>query len=298
MIGVASMTAPLRRVAVRAPGAAMLKADAARWHYGPRFDPAEVTAEHAAFVALLQRAGCDVLRMEQDDQGIADAVFTYDASLMTPAGALLMSPGKPLRQGEQAVHRAFYDVHKIPIIGAIEGAATAEAGDTLWLDERTLLVGRGFRTNEAGLAQIARIIGAQDIEVIAFDLPCYTGEAACLHLMSLISMVDTKTALVCTPLLPVGLWRLLKERGITLIDAPFGEFEATGTLSTNVLATAPGRCIMLDGIPETRAALEHAGITVSVFSGDALCIGCEGGPTCMTRPILRAGTNTRIDQGP
>nr|WP_281496114.1 arginine deiminase family protein [Marivita sp. S6314] len=225
--------------------------------------------------------------MAEDDGGIADAVFTYDASLVTPAGAILMSPGKVLRAGEQHLHRAFYDAHDIPIVGAITGTGRAEAGDTLWLDDETLIIGRGFRTNTVGAGQIRDIMADLKIDTHVFDLPVYTGAEACLHLMSLISLVDTKTALVCMPLLPVGLLELLNDKGFDLIEAPFAEFEQSGALSTNVLATAPGECIMLDGLPETHAALVDAGINVRLFRGDALCIGCEGGPTCLTRPLLR-----------
>ncbi|MDG2406317.1 MAG: arginine deiminase family protein [Paracoccaceae bacterium] len=281
------MTAPLRKVAVKRPGASLLKADPEKWHYGPSFEPAKVIAAHAEFVKMLQEEGIEIYHMSEEDGGIADAVFTYDASLMTPAGAVLMAPGKALRAGEQELHRRFYDWLEIPIVGAIDGVATAEAGDTLWLDDSTLAVGRGFRTNPAGVMQLCRLMGDLGIDVQVFDLPVYNGAAACLHLMSLVSLVDTRTALVCLPLLPVGLWELLIAKDFTLIQAPFDEFESSQTLSTNVLATRPGACIMLKGLLRTRDALTSAGIKVSVFEGDALCIGCEGGPTCLTRPLLR-----------
>ncbi|MEM7222125.1 MAG: arginine deiminase family protein [Pseudomonadota bacterium] len=287
MYGLSSMTAPLHRVAVRAPGSAMLAADAQAWHYGPRFDREKVAGNHAAFCELLAAAGIELLWMNGDERGIADAVFTYDASLMTPEGAILMSPGKPLRAGEQALHRAFYQAEGIPILGEIQGEGRAEGGDTLWLDARTLAIGRGFRTNDQGIAQIAALLRPLGVEVLAFDLPVYGGAAACMHLMSLVSLVDRDKALVCARLMPVALWQKLEALGFQLIEAPYHEFQASGTLSLNVLATAPGRCIMIDGFPETRQALEAAGIAVSVFDGAALCIGCEGGPTCMTRPIHR-----------
>ena len=281
------MTTALRRVAVRAPGPSLLSADREKWHYGPSFDPDLVEVQHSRFVALLEKSGAEVVRMDGSDNGIADAVFTYDASLVTPAGAILMSPGKALRAGEQNTHRAFYESQNIPIIGEICGAGRAEAGDTLWLDDKTVAIGRGFRTNEEGAQQITSILKEQGITAHSFDMPVYTGEAACLHLMSLISLVDSKTALVCMPLLPVAFHQLLVSMGFTLLEAPFDEFESTGTLSTNVLATSEGRCIMLDGIDKTRSVLEQAGIVVDVFNGGALCIGCEGGPTCLTRPLLR-----------
>ena len=163
----------------------------------------------------------------------------------------------------------------------------AEAGDTLWLDNKTLIIGRGFRTNPAGIQQITEILSPKDITIHIFDLPTYLGESSCLHLMSLISLVNSRSALVFRPLLPVGLLELLIEKQVSLIEAPVLEFERSNTLSTNVLATSPGKCIMLDSVPNTRLALEKNKIQVKVFNGDSLCIGCQGGPTCLTRPILR-----------
>lgn len=287
MYGVSSMTDPLRRVALRRPTSALLNADAAVWHYGPSFDPERVYAEHSAFAELLQAEDVEILWMDGDDHGIADAVFAYDASLMTPMGAILMSPGKRQRAGEQELHRAFYASQDIPIIGEIIGEGCAEAGDTLWLDEQTLAVGRGFRTNQNGVKQLKASLALINVTVHEFDLPVYRGAAACLHLMSLVSIVDTKIALVCAPLLPVGLWELMRSLKFELVEAPYSEFEESNTLSTNILAVSPKQCIMIDGFPKTKNALESIEVGVQVFNGDALCIGCEGGPTCLTRPVLR-----------
>ena len=285
--GVASMTAPLRRVALRKPGVAMQQADAATWHYGASFDKDKVEFEHAAFTDLLQAKDIEVLWMNEAS-GIADGVFTYDASLMTPGGAILMKPGKPLRAGEQELHRNFYAQQGIPIVGEISGEGQAEAGDTLWLDEKTLAVGRGFRTNQAGIDQLTAQLAEFSINVLAFDLPVYYGAAACLHLMSLASLVDSKVAAICKPLCPVGLYQLMQGMGFSLIEIPYDEYESSATLSGNILAIAPGECIMIDGFEQTRKLLQEAGINVQVFTGNALCIGCEGGPTCMSRPIYRS----------
>ena len=287
MFGVSSMTDPLRRVALRRPGSAMVEADAALWHYGPSFDPERVCTDHASLAELLQAEGIEIVWMDGDDKGIADAVFAYDASLMTPKGAILMSPGKQLRAGEQELHRAFYASQDIPIIGEIKGEGCTEAGDTLWLDAKTLAGGRGFRTNQSGIEQLKALLASIDVVVHEFDLPVYHGAAACLHLMSLISIVDTKTALIHPPLFPVGLWQLMGALGFDLIETPHSEFEESDALSNNILAISPGRCIMIDGFPKTRNTLEAAGISVQVFDGNALCLGCEGGPTCLTLPLLR-----------
>ena len=287
MFGVSSMTAPLKKVAVMKPGEAILKANPSKWHYGPLFDPSQIEKNHSNFVQILKDSGAEILWMPEGDLAIADSIFTYDASLMTPYGAILMSPGKLLRRGEQNIHKKFYQELAIPIIGQVGLDGLAEAGDTLWLDNKTLIIGRGFRTNPAGIQQIKEILSPKNITIHIFDLPTYSGESSCLHLMSLISLVDFRSALVFKPLLPVSLLELLIEKQFSLIEAPVLEFERSNTLSTNVLATSPGKCIMLDSVPNTRLELEKHEIQVKVFNGDSLCIGCEGGPTCLTRPILR-----------
>jgi dimethylargininase len=287
MFSVSSMTASLKKVALLQPNNCLKNADPSKWHYGPTFDPGKVEEIHASFVSLLENEGVEIFWIEDHNSEIADAVFTYDASLMTKFGAILMSPGKLLRSGEQDLHKIFYNSHDIPIIGSISDLARAEAGDTLWLDETTLVVGRGFRTNQLGVEQIKDILEPRGINVFSYDLPFYTGAAACLHLMSLISLVDTKAALVALPLLPVGFYELLTSKGFQLIEAPMLEFEQSNTLSTNVLAVSPGNCVMLSGLPQTTEKLRKSGIKVQLFDGDALCVGCEGGPTCLTRPLYR-----------
>ena len=285
--GVSSMIAPLKKVALMKPSKALLNADPKKWNYNNKFDPKKIESVFQNFLNLLKDDNIDIFWIKEKNNDIADAIFTYDASLMTPEGAILMSPGKKLRKGEQNIHRKFYLENEIPIIGEINGKATAEAGDTLWLDKKTLIIGKGFRTNEDGVKQIKNILNRKGIQVYSFDLPVYKGKKACLHLMSLISIVDYGKALIYSPLVPIGLYNLLLERNFELIEAPENEFKQSNTLSTNILATAPANCIMIDGMSQTRTALEKAGIKIRVFKANELCIACEGGPTCLTRPLLR-----------
>ncbi|MGO1120629.1 dimethylarginine dimethylaminohydrolase family protein [Rhodovibrionaceae bacterium A322] len=285
--GLSSMVAPLRRVAVRQPDRALLTADLAKWNYGPGHDPGGILRDHAGFVDLLKDAGCEVLWIDGEGQDLADSVFTYDPSLMTPQGAILMNPGKALRQGEEDLHRRFYEDQGIPILGSITGAGSMDAGDSLWLDDKVLALGRGYRTNQAAIDQMTALLSPFGISVRAFDLPVYQGRAACLHIMSLVSLLDHRLALVCAPLMPVGLRLLMEELGYDLLEAPLEEFESSGTISLNILTTAPRQCLMVEGSPQTLALLESAGVSVRTFSGEALCVACEGGPTCLTRPLLR-----------
>lgn len=282
------MTAPIRRVVMRRPADCMPGADPARWHYGPSFDPERAEAEHGAFARLLAAAGAEILWLGDGPDALADSVFTHDPSLVTDAGAVLLNMGKPLRAPEPALHRRLYQRLGIPVLDALEGGATVEGGDCLWIDRRTLAVGRGARTNAAGIARLAAILDPLGVEVLGFDLPWGQGPAACLHLMSLISPLAEDLALVHLPLMPHALVELLAARGVGLVEGCPQEFAASAGLSLNVLATAPGEAIAIEGYPRTCAAMDAAGVRVATFAAGALCLPCEGGPTCLTRPVWRA----------
>ncbi len=286
--GVASMVAPLRRVAMRRPGRATLAADPARWHYAEPIDPDRLLRQYDAFAACVAASGAEIEWIGgAGDDGLADAIFPFDPSFMTSGGAILLRPGKALRQPEVASHEALYRRLGVPVVGAIEPPGTAEGGDLLWIDDATVAVGRGFRTNQAGIDQLRDFLSPRGVEVRAFDLPMWQGSAACLHLLSLVSPLDRDLALIYPRLFPVALHQLMRERGIELLEAGDEEFRASGGLNLNVLATAPRRCIALDGFPDTVRLMQEAGCEVTCFEGDALCIPCEGGPTCLTLPILR-----------
>jgi N-dimethylarginine dimethylaminohydrolase len=286
--GAQSMAAPIRRVVMRSAASAMAGADRVRWHYGPGFDAAKAGAQHAALAGLVASSGATIEWLPDVEDGLADSVFTHDPSLMTDRGAIILSMGKALRRAEPGLHEDVYRGLGIPILGRIEDPGQVEGGDCVWVDTRTLAVGRGVRTNEAGIRQLAAILAPLGVEVLGYDLPLWQGEEACLHLMSVISPLADDLALVHPPLLPVAFYQLLKDRGIRLVEGDPEEFAASHGLSLNVLPTAPREVIAVAGFPKTAAAMQAAGCTVATFEADALCIACEGGPTCLTRPILRA----------
>jgi dimethylargininase len=278
----------LRRVIMRAPGPAMATADPTDWHYGPGFDPARAEAQHGELARIVAASGAEIHWLDSGEDGLSDAVFVQDPSFVTEAGAVVLNMGKPLRRGETVLHDGFYRQLGIPVIGTLTGPATAEAGDMVWIDPQTLAVGRGARTNQAGIDGLTAILQPHGIAVQGYDLPWWQGPEACLHLMSLISPLAAKMALIHPPLLPFALWQDLINRGWTLLHAPEDEFIASSGLSLNVLMLSPCDVIMVDGFPRTRALMDAAGCRVQTFAGDALCIACEGGPTCLTRPVLRA----------
>ena len=285
--GVTSMVAPLRRVAMRRPGSAMFEADPNLWHYTQPLDRERLFRQYDVFTELIQKGGAEIEWIPPEDDGLADSIFTYDPSFVTAEGAVLLRPGKRLRQPESGLHQKLYERIGVPVVGAIEAPGTVEGGDCFWIDEGILAVGRGFRTNQAGIQQLQAILAPQDVTLAAFDLPVWDGEAACLHLLSLVSPLDRDLALVYRRLLPVALYKLLRERGVTCLEAPDEEFAASSGLNLNVLAVAPRKCIAVDGSPATARLITEAGCEIALFPGDALCVPCEGGPTCMTRPILR-----------
>jgi N-dimethylarginine dimethylaminohydrolase len=273
---------------MRKAGPSLETADPAVWHYGPGFDAQRAQRQYAVFTALIENCGAAILWLDDADDGLADAMFTHDPSLVTDHGAILLRMGKTLRVPEIRLHERAYRAAGIPILGVIEAPGTVEGGDCLWLDPATLIVGRGVRTNQNGIDQLARMLDAHGISVASFDLPLWQGESACLHLLSVISPLAPDLALIFAPLVPVALYQCLRSRGIRLIEAPPDEFHASNGLSLNVLPTQPSRLIAVGGFPETRAAMEAAGCTVETFEADALCIACEGGPTCLTRPVWRS----------
>lgn len=286
--GAEDRTKPLARVMMRAPGPAMAAADPAQWHYGPGFDPASAERQHAELAAIVAASGAKIHWIPSEGDGLSDAVFVQDPSFVTRAGAVVLNMGKALRRDEPALHVAAYESLGVPVIGRLTGAATVESGDCVWLDPDTLAIGRGARSNQAGIDAVAAILAPHGQRVLAYDLPYWTGPEACLHLMSLISPLGPKLALIHAPLLPYALWAELTARGWTLLEAPAEEFAASNGLSLNVLMLAPRDVVMVAGFPRTRALMEAAGCRVQTFEGDALCIACEGGPTCLTRPVLRA----------
>jgi dimethylargininase len=279
--GACSMTARLRRVLVRPPQ----QADAERWReYGWRAEPDAVaaTAEHEALQEILERAGAEVI-LANSERGNPDAIYAYDPLLVGEEGAVLLRPGKDGRLGEPSALEADLGRAGVPIVARIEAPGTIDGGDTLWLDPKTLLVGRGYRTNAVGVEQLAHAF--PDATVLSYDLPHWNGRAEVMHLMSLISPLDEDLALVYPRLAPVRLVELLHERGIEIVEVPDEEFE---TMGPNVLALSPRHALALEGNDETRRRMEAAGVEVVTYKGDEISRKGDGGPTCLTRPILRA----------
>jgi dimethylargininase len=262
-------------------------ADATAWlDYGWREapDPAGAAAEHAAFRAALEDAGATVVLAGTPVAGDIDAIYAYDPTLLTDAGAILLRTGKVGRRAEPEAMGADLEAAGIPIVSRMQAPGTAEGGDMFWLDERTLLVGRGYRTNDEGIAQMRAFLQPLGSDVVRFDLPHFSGESACMHLMSFISPIAPDLAVVFAPMVPVRLMEMLRERDIALVEVPEEEFDSQGS---NVLALAPRVALALDGNPQTRRRMEAAGVDVRTYVGREISRKGDGGPTCLTRPLER-----------
>jgi N-dimethylarginine dimethylaminohydrolase len=271
-----TMVEPLRRVLVRRP-----PADVSDWRrFGWRAEPDAVglAEEHEQLCLQLEAAGAEVVVAATTT---LDAIYAFDPALVADRGAVLLRPGKAERIDEVDVAASDLEAAGVPVAARLDAPAHAEGGDLAWLDEQTLLAGRGYRTNSDGISALERILG---VETLVFDLPHSHGPGEVLHLLSLLSPLDRDLVVAYPPLMPVRLVQLLAEREIEIVEVPGEEFE---TMGPNALALAPRRALVLERNVETRRRLERAGVEVAVYRGEELSKG-DGGPTCLTLPLLRA----------
>ncbi len=278
----------LERVAVKTARDAFLDMDAiaAQWRdlgFTAPPDSGRAIGESERFLALLESAGAELLRLPAGRGVGLDSIYVRDASVVTPRGMVLCNMGKPQRRGEPAAQAESFREWGIQVAGEIREPGHLEGGDLVWLDGATVAVGRGYRTDDQGIRQLRAILG-DDVEVIVVPLVHWRGAGDVFHLMSIVSPVDRDLAVVYAPLLPVPFRELLLARGIELVEVPDQEFD---TMGANVLSVAPRRCVMLEGNPETRSRLESAGVEVLTYEGNEISLKGGGGPTCLTRPLSR-----------
>ena len=282
-----SVFSPLRKVIVRKPTSDFSNANLIDWNYNSKPDLMEALNEHKALVRILEEYGVEVIYHDENLPGKADSIYVFDPVYMSDYGTIILKPGKDLRSGEETAMKKLITKLGIPIILEIKDPGKAEGGDMLWIDENTLAIGIGFRTNVEAFNQIKAVLSAKGIQVIDFHLPYFEGPKACLHLLSLISIVDKDLAVIYPKFLPVPLYQLLEEKGFKFVQVPDEEFL---TMGPNVLAISPKVCLILQGNNKTKLALEKYGCKVHTYKGDEISLKSEGGPTCLTRPILRSST--------
>lgn len=247
-------------------------------------DIATAVAEYDQFVSLLNGRGVALDFLAASNETTLDSIYVRDASVVCERGAILCRMGKPARESESAAQDAAFRAMNYPVVGSIVAPGHLEGGDVLWLDRRTIVVGRGYRTNDAGITQLRALLQNDIDQMIVVPLPHWRGSADVFHLMSIISPVDRDLAVVYSPLMPVPFREFLLDRGISLVEVPDDEF---ATMGANVLAMAPRRVLMLSGNPMTRRRLEAAHVEVFEYDGDNISLKGGGGPTCLTRPLRR-----------
>jgi len=278
---------PWSQILVRHPRDAFGSADkiAREWrdlHFTAPPDLARACEQFDAFASMCA-AHTSVVPIQAAHEGLTlDAIYVRDASIVSARGAILCRMGKPQRAGEPAALGESYRQLGIPVLGEIQAPGKLEGGDFTWLGPRLAAVGRGYRTNDEGIRQLRDLLGDTIDELIVVHLPHYRGPGDVFHLMSIISPVDVDLAVVYSPLMPVSFRERLLDLGYSLVEVPDEEFDSMGA---NVLAVAPRRCVMVEGNPQTRAALERAGADVRVYDGADISLMGGGGPTCLTRPL-------------
>ena len=286
--GTLSEVGAIRRIVLRDPLAAFVD-DAridAQWrplNYLDRPQLAAARREYQRFAELVGGNGAEVHWLPGADGLTLDSLYVRDALIPAPGGVVLCNMGKRERQGEPAAAADYLGAAGIAVKGAIEGDGLLEGGDVVWLDDGTIVVGQGYRTNAEGIAQLRALLG-NGVEVVVVPLPHWQGADDVFHLMSMLSPVDHDLALVYSPLLPVPFRQVLLARGMRLVEVPDAEFPS---MACNVLALAPRRALMLAGNPRTRGLLEREGVEVHEFEGAEISHKGCGGPTCLTRPLVR-----------
>lgn len=253
-------------------------------NYSEKINLSYAIKEYETFIELFFSIGVNIRFLPKNESTTLDSIYVRDASIATDRGMILCNMGKAARRTEPGAQAAFYKSVGIPILGEINGDGCLEGGDVAWLDARTLAVGRGYRTNDEGIRQLRDLLRDSIDELITVPLPHFRGPDDVFHLMSIFSPVDHDLAVVYSPLMPVTFRETLQARGFRLVEVPESEYESMGC---NVLALAPGKCLMLSGNPITQRRLEKAGAEVMTYDGKEISLKGCGGPTCLTRPLLR-----------
>ena len=287
--GCQDMTKTIKRILIKHPNSAYktqanIDEQAKNLNYfgTPNFEQA--INDYNKFLNILKSFDIEIHTLPADNKTSLDSIYTHDPCLISNSGVILCSMGKQLRKSEPEMIANYFSSIGIPIAGEITPPGNLEGGDIVWIDDRTVAVGVGYRSNLEGINQLKSILGSDVDTIIPVDLPHWTGPDDCLHLMSNVSPIDSNLFLVYSRLLPVSFRQYLLDRKIELIEVPDEEYDSMGC---NVLAIAPKKVIMLSGNLITEQRLKDADVEVHTYDGSEISIKGAGGPTCLTRPFYR-----------
>ncbi len=147
-------------------------------------DFTRAVAQYEAFLALLRGNDCEIIALPPASGAGMDSIYVRDAAVVCDRGVILCRMGKALRAGEPAAQETAFRALGLTILGTIQPPGKLEGGDVAWLDQRTLAVGRGYRTNDSGIAQLRDFLGESIDELITVPLPHWRGAGDVFHLMS------------------------------------------------------------------------------------------------------------------
>ena len=283
------MVDPIKKILLKHPSNAFLNQRNINKQYlelnylaAPNFNSA--ISDYEIFVDLLKSFDIEIHYLPKDKSTSLDSIYTHDPCVVSNKGVVICNMGKKARQPEADTMKKFFNSIEVPILGKIQSPGTLEGGDVVWINEKTIAVGEGYRTNKEGIEQLKLLLSDQVETVITVSIPHWNGPDDCLHLMSNLSPIDHDLYLVYSRLLPVSFIKYLLDQNIELIDVPDDEYESMGC---NVLAIAPRKVIMISGNPKTKQLLENKGVEIHTYDGSEISIKGAGGPTCLTRPFLR-----------
>jgi len=287
--GCQSMTKNIKKIVLKHPKDAFISEEYLennwkKYGYVEKPDFNKVLQEFDIFESIIRNHVSEIMYLPQSDQVGLDSIYTHDSLKITKRGAIYFNTGKKLRQKESLEMEQLLETNQIPTLGKINNPGLMEGGDVLWLDDETVLIGRGYRTNDEGIRQFKELIQDFVKNIIVIPMPHGEGEEACLHLMSIISMIHPKLAVVYSKYMPVFMRELLIDRGIELLEVDDKEYDYLGS---NVLALDENKCVMIEGNPQIESMLIDKGCEVLTYPGHHLSYFGTGGPTCLTCPVYR-----------
>tara|TARA_B100000029_G_scaffold507434_2_gene592054 strand:+ start:343 stop:1221 length:879 start_codon:yes stop_codon:yes gene_type:complete len=287
--GSQDMVSSLKKVLMKKPQKMMSKVNSKKWNYIHPMNQKLISKNYEEFYKIIKNFGTEIieLELENENEELCDSTFTHDPSIVINDGAIILNMGKKLRKKEAYAHLKLYQSIDVPILGKIINDGTVEGGDCLWINKKTLIVGESDRTNKSGINQLSDILQNHGLKVISVKIPKYNDLDSCFHLMSMISLLDEDLAIAKVDMLPNNLIDIFKEYKIKLINIPDNDYKKSKTLAVNILCLSQRNLIMMKGYPETEDLLIKENNKLNLFDGSELCIKAEGGPTCLTRPILR-----------